>query len=872
MKWWWQLKRSETELERELRADLQLEEEEQLENGLSPEEARYAAQRAFGNTLLIKEQTLEVWGWLWLDGFIDDVRYAARGLLRSPAFTSVSVLSLALGLGLVTGIFGALNAVFLDAVSARNPSGLRYVYPGDGDVSYSYFQYLSSAKEAKDPLVAGIAAYSRERFGLRSENEVESIAGDIVSSNFFDILGIEPALGRNFLSSDQQGDQESHVVIISNTFWKSRLHGAPDVLGRTIELNREPFAIIGILPSGYRSIHGYGMSPDLYVPLTRQIVGGLGDPDAGNLQLVARVLPNVTAAQLKASLLSIVQVWRQRYPDNKRYASGIDTYPVTGIDRLQRDGVPIEVTVFVALVTVVGIMVLLIACANVAGLLVARGVARTRDTVVRIALGAPRRRLVQQLLIESGLLAAMGGCSAILMYLGIAAALGRLQVRAAVPFELHLHVSLALLYLTAALVAVTALISGLVPALQLTRGKWQLGSNQIGERGPGATLLRRALVAGQFALSFLLLVSAALFLRGLAMTSHVDPGFDVQHVITAEVTLDQAAYPPDKSEQFFGRAISDLMRQPGVLSASAAAIVPLGIEHWVMSVKAGDQMVQRVFMNGVTPGYFRTMQIPIEHGRDFQTSDGANGAQVAIVNETFARQYLHNDGLDQLVYIPVPGVRPTFSEVKIVGIVGDSKYGSLGEVPMPALYWPASQTFRNLTLMVRTSSTSGAAISSIRSSLAVLDPRAAVKIELMQERLAGALLPSKVASTLLGCMGSLGLLLAAVGIYGVMAYIVGLRTAEIGVRLALGDTRQHVLLLVLKDAAWQLCTGVVSGSIVAVLVTQPLIEVLPAGMKALDPLSFGTVGVLLMGVGLVAATIPAWRASRIDPMQALRSE
>ena len=533
---------------------------------------------------------------------------------------------------------------------------------------------------------------------------------------------------------------------------------------------------------------------------------------------------------------------------------------------------PIEVTVFVGLVIAVGIMVLLIACANVAGLLVARGFARTRDTVVRIALGAPRRRLVQQLLIESGLLATIGGCIAILLYLAVAAVLALVQVRAAVPFEIHLHVSPPILYLTAALVAVAAMISGLLPALQSTKRKWQLGSNQIGEYGSRGTLLRRALVAGQFALSFILLVSAGLFLHGLAKTSHVDPGFEVQHVITAQVTLDSTAYSPEKSEQFFDRAISDLRRQPDVQSASAAAIVPLGIEHWVMSMKAGDRIAERVFMNSVTPGYFRTMQIPIEHGRDFQTSDRANGAQVAIVNETFARQYLHGEGLDQLVYIPVPGVRPSFSAIKIVGIAGDSKYGSLGEVPMPALYLPASQKFRNLTLIVRTSSTSGTAISSIRGSLVALDPRAAVKIELMQERLAGALLPSKIASTLLAGIGVLGLLLAAVGIYGVMAYIVGRRTAEIGVRLALGGTRQQILLLVLKDAAWQLCLGVFAGSIIAVCISQPLSEALPTGMRVLDPLSFGAVGLVLLTVGLLAATIPAWRASRIDPMQALRIE
>ena len=804
-----------------------------------------------------------------MNGLVQDIRYALRQLRKSPGFTAVAVISLALGLGLVTGIFGVLNAVFLDAVSARNPSEIRYVYPGDADVSYSYFQYLSSAQ---DPLVVGMAAYSAERFSLRSENDVESIAGDIVSSNFFDVLGVQPALGRSFLTSDRHDDQESHVVIISNTFWQRKLNGAPDVLGRTIELNREPFIVIGVLPSGYRSVHGYGMSPDLYVPLTRQLVGGSGDPDAGSLQLVARVRPNVTAAQLKAPLLGVVEVWRQRYPDNKRYSSAIETSALSGIDRLQRDGVPIEVTVFVALVTVVGIMVLLIACANVAGLLVARGVARARDTVLRIALGAPRRRLLQQFLIESGMLATLGGCVAIVMYLGVADVLDRIQVRAAVPFEIHLHVSLRLVYLAVALVAATALISGLVPALQSASRKWQLGSNQIGEHGPGGALTRRALVAGQFALSFVLLVSAALFLRGLAKTSHVDPGFDVQHVITAEVTLDTTAYPPEKSQQFFDQAISDVRRQGDVLSVSAAAIVPLGIEHWVMSVKAGERFVERVFMNSVTPGYFRTMQIPIEQGRDFQTTDGANGAQIAIVNETFARQYLHNDGLDRVVYIPVPGEHTTFSALKIVGIVGDSKYGSLGEVAQPALYLPASQNFRNLTLLIRTSSTSADAVSPIRGSLAALDPRAGVKIELMQERLAGALLPSKVASTILGGIGSLGLLLAAIGIYGVMAYIVGRRTAEIGIRLALGGTRQHVLLLVVKDAAWQLCTGVVAGSIIAVFVIQPLRQVLPAGMRVLDPLSFGTVGILLTGVGLVAATIPAWKASRIDPTQALRIE
>ena len=352
----------------------------------------------------------------------------------------------------------------------------------------------------------------------------------------------------------------------------------------------------------------------------------------------------------------------------------------------------------------------------------------------------------------------------------------------------------------------------------------------------------------------------------------MDPGFDVQHLLIAEVTLDTTSYSPIRAEQYFERAIAEIRRLPGVRSVSGVAVVPLGLEHWVTSMKAGDHIVQRVFANSVTPGYFQTMQIPLLRGRDFQAEDRANGVQVAIVNETFAKTYFNNKALGSLVYLPIPSNPPTFSPIKIIGVVRDSKYGSLGEEPMSAIYWSVSQQYRTLTLAVSTDSAPAGTLTAVRQSLASLDPRAPIKIELMKERLAGALLPNKIASLLLSGIGTLGLLLATIGIYGVMAYSVGRRTAEIGIRMALGATKVQVLRLILKDATKLVSMGTVVGSVLTLFVVQTLGKTLPAGMRVVDPLSFAMVGGVLITVALMAAFVPAWKGSHIDPNIALRSE
>ena len=866
---WWQIKKRNADLERELRSDLELEEEEQRENGLPPQEARYAAQRALGNMHLIKDHTREVWGWLWLEWLLKDIRYAVRGLLRSPVFTVVAVLSLALGVGVITGVFGVFEAVFLNAVSAWNIGQLRQIEPGDSSVSYRYYQYLSSAN---DPAIIGLAAYTQSGFSFHSGDDLESITGDIVSPNFFNVLGVTPAIGRAFSIDEQQPEHQPQVVIVSHNFWEHKCGANPGILGAVIDLNREAFTVIGVLPKDYRSIHGYGMAPDIYVPFSRQLLGDLDDPSLGTLQLIARVQDGFTVPQLKLSLGTIVQSWRQLYPIDKRYSDKVEVYPLTGIEKMRRDGVPLELTIFFALLILIAILVLLIACANVAGLLAARGVNRTREIAVRLALGAARSRLIRQLLTESALLAFLGVCAGMIFYVVTAALVANLQIRTSVPLELHLHLDSPLLFFCIGLVAITTFLSGLVPALQTSQDRWRLGSNQIGGETHQRAWFRRALVVGQFALAFVLLVSASLFLRGLARSSHVDPGFDVQHLLIAEVTLDTTSYSPIRAEQYFERAIAEIRRVPGVRSVSGVAVVPLGLEHWVTSMKAGDHIVQRVFANSVTPGYFQTMQIPLLRGRDFQAEDRAKGVQVAIVNETFAKTYFNNNALGSLVYLPIPSNPPTFSPIKIIGVARDSKYGSLGEEPMSAIYWPVSQQYRTLTLAVSTDSAPAGTLTAVRQSLASLDPRVPIKIELMQERLAGALLPNKIASLLLSGIGTLGLLLATIGIYGVMAYSVGRRTAEIGIRMALGATKVQVLRLILKDATKLVSMGTVVGSVLTLFVVQALGKTLPAGMRVVDPLSFAMVGGVLITVALMAAFVPAWKGSHIDPNIALRSE
>jgi predicted permease len=855
------------DLDQEIRDHIGRATQENLDRGMSPEEARYAALQKFGNVTRVKEDTREVWGWMWLERFWRDLRYAGHGLRKNPVFTMVAVLSLALGIGATVTVFSIFDAVFFDAVTAKNIDQLKQVDIGGQRFSYLYYEELSG-----NTMLAGLAAYDQTYLSLRSGNDLEKVTGDIVSGNFFDVLGVTPFLGRTFTTDEGQARNQPRVVLLGYGFWERKFAGDVTVLGREIELNRELFTIVGVLPKAYRSIHGYGITPDVYVPISALLTGDLDDPANARLQLIARLRDGAGVSQAQDSLYVTSQQWNRTYPGEILDSDRVRLDPLTGLGRMRNDGVPIELTLFFVFLILAGGLVFLIACANVGGLLLARGANRSREIAVRLALGAPRHYLIQQLLTESFLLAFLGAGVGIALYVLTSVLLDRIQTRLSFPLELHLTLAPRLLAISIALGLLATLLSGLPPALQAGRRGWQIGSRQIGTQTPSRRSLRRMLVVGQFAIAFVLLVSAALLLRSLARISNVDPGFDVKHVFTAEVSLDPKSYSQERAERYFEAALAQMSRLPGVRSVSGATILPLGLEHSVISIRAGDRIIQRVHINNVTPGYFRTMDIPLLQGRDFQTTDGVGGISVAIVNETFAQTYLNNRAVGAQVLEPKPGPPITFSGVQIVGVVADSKYGTLGEQPTPAMYRPWSQQSGPLVFLVNSDAPLPGVMAAVAEALARLDPLVPVKLQLMQERIAGALFPSRIASALLGTIGFLGLLLAAVGIYGVMAYSVSRRTPEIGLRVAIGATRLQILKMILLDAFLLVFTGMLFGGGLAVLVTRLLAGVLASGISAMDPLSFGSAGILLSAIAFLGALIPAWRASRVDPIVALRYE
>jgi putative ABC transport system permease protein len=646
----------------------------------------------------------------------------------------------------------------------------------------------------------------------------------------------------------------------------------PLTLGRTVKVNREPFTVIGVLPPSYRSIHGYGITSDLYAPISSLLVGELDRADNERLDLICRLRAEAPPPQVESSLLASVERWKQQFPAeiDKKHKYLVRLSPLTGIERLRNDGIPMEMALFLGFLILSGALVLLIACGNVGSLLLARGSKRSREFEVRRALGAPRFHLMRQLFVETFLLAVLGAGFGLALYLVASSLIDKMQPSLSLPVEVHLHLDLRLLVLTASVTLLTTLLVGLTPAMQARQRYALVSARQVGSALP----LRRMLVVSQFALSFVLLVSAALLLRSLARIAVVDPGFDSKHVLIAELSLQLREYSRQQSQQFLRAALAEIERLPGVRSVSGATTVPLGLEHSVMSMRVGDRIVPRVHTNSVTEDYFRTMGIRLVQGRQFDETDREGGRPVAIVNESFARSYLENQPLNAGILVPqrVPAQpEPRWVGVVVVGVVADSKYGTLGEDPMPALYWPWTQQYAPLTLLIQSDSPQSSQLA-VRNALARIGGQAPIKLQLMEERIAGALLPTRIASGLLGVIGTLGLILAAVGIYGVMAYSVGQRSGEIGLRLALGATPMQVLQMTLRDALRLAFIGLLLGLGLALLATRLLSGILASGMSAIDPLSLGSVGVLLSLTALCAALVPSWRAARVDPAVALRSE
>ncbi|HEX2188844.1 MAG TPA: ABC transporter permease [Longimicrobiaceae bacterium] len=818
-----------------------------------------------------------------METLLQDLRYSLRTLAKSPGFTLAAVLTLALGIGANTTLFSVVNAVLLrPPAHVADPERLVSLYTSDfsGPAfgASSYPDYLDF--RAQTEVFQGAAAFAPRPVAVGLGEQVERTAAEVVSENYFRVLGVRPLLGRFFVP-EEGTPGAAPAVVVSHDLWRRFLGGAPDVVGRTVRVNAQPMTVVGVAPEGFRgSLRG--VSFDLWVPAAAGEAVGFGADDLegrGNRGsfVVARLRPGVTLERAQARLDVVARGLHAAYPgtwtDLRRQGRRVTLLPERASRIMPQVRGP--ALGFLALLGATAGIVLLICCANVAGLLLARATGRLREVGIRLSLGASRGRLVRQMLTESALLAGLGAAAGVLGAVWATDLLATVELPLPVRLGLDLRPDGRVLAATAAVAAATGLLFGLAPALRASRPD-VLGAlkGHTGTGGRGRRFdLRSALVVAQVAMSLLLLVGGALFVRALQGAARMDVGFRAEGLLLAALT------PPPGAEETadVARVAREVQERaaalPGVVEASWAASVPLaGVSRRGTTVQ-GYQPAEGEDMefpfNVVGPRYFETMGVPVVRGRGIteQDRDGAPG--VAVVNETFARRFWPGeDPLGKRV-----GVRgPEGPLLTVVGVAADGKYGSLTEEPRPYVYLAALQEPSRAVLHVRTSGHPLRALPALRGVVreaapgwTLEDPRT------MEEQVGAALLPQRLAGRVLGLFGGLALLLAAVGVYGVLAYAVAQRTREFGVRMALGARSGDVLRLVLGRGLVLVGLGLALG-LPAAWAAARLLGGFLLGASPSDPAAFMAAPLLLGAVALLASWLPARRATRVSPMTALRSE
>jgi predicted permease len=781
---------------------------------------------------------------------------------------AVAIASLGLGIGLNLTVFGVFESMFLAGVTAAEPDRILHLWVGGSNrASYLNFRDLRDGKALAD-----LAGYDVRQFSLGNREDRRKEFGQAIAGRYFEMLGVQPATGRLFTAEEEKPERDAQVAIISDGFWRRQYSADPRTLGATVHLNGRPYTIVGILPKSYRSIHGMGIQPPFYVPYSTALAGAsANDRRAGSLELLMKLAPGVTREQGSAALSAASKELGRLYPEDNKQFDLIRTYAIQGPEFIQHEDGSMMVLVFVTVLMVIVGLILLIACANVAGLLVARAVGKRKEIAVRLAIGASRARVIRLFLGESVTLTLLGGIAAIFLHLWAVAALGHINLPIEIPIEFRVDPNWRVILYAVAVTATTALLCGFAPGFQAARANVSAGlKNEIAAPARHRLFtLRNGLVMGQVAVSLLLVAISLLFVRSLQKVHSADPGFNVANQLIATIELDS----PDKaSPRLTEDAIDALSRLPGVRSASGCSMVPLTRSDWTTGLLPdNDQTRSRlVHGNAVAPRYFETMGIAVLRGREVQKTDDDQAPYVALVNQALARQVF--GGAEVLGRtLGIPGQKKPY---EIVGVVADSKYESLGEGPTPTVYLPYRQAGvpGGLTLNVRTEGPASAMTAEVRAAIRQVEPAANVEVKTMNEITAFSMVPNQVGAVLLGSMGVLGLVLASIGLYGVLAYAVGRRTREIGVRVALGASRSQVLRVVLGDAMVLIGLGGGIGIALAVLLTKPLSTFLSDGVNAADPATLGPVVLVLAITGLAAAAVPALRALRVDPMSALRYE
>ena len=818
-----------------------------------------------------------------MDSVIQDVRYALRALRRSLAFTVVAVAAIAIGAGAVTTIFSAVDALLLSPVpGVGDPErvvSLGRTEGGAGWRSFSYPLYRNLRDRARS--LDGAAAFSLAPavFSRTSSGEGEQVVAQLVSGNYFDVLRAHPAVGRFFTAEEDSTPMARPVVVLGHRLWRDRFAGDPAVVGRDVSVNGRSFTVVGVAAPEFGGAIAM-VRTDLYVPLMMQGVlrGGGADPalfaDWGGswLQVVGHLRPGVSADAAAAELSADA---KQAFVDHDQ-----DPRPV-GVRVVALRAAPGwlrgPVLAFMAVLTTVAALVLLIASMNVANMLLARAVARRRDVAVRLAVGASRWRLVRQLLAESLVLWLLGGVAGVVLALWGTGLLERFSPSID-GFHIEMRFGVDGLVLGVALLTslVSGVVFGLLPALQASRCDLASVLRTVGGAGERRGRMRDVLVVGQLAMSVLLLVAAGLFLRALDRGRRVDPGFQVDGVAVAPLDVGKLGYDGARAWDLYRRLAARMAAMPGVGGVGYTSLVPLALNDAEREIQIPGQTpppgTEHILVgyHEVAGDYFRTMRMPIERGRAFTGADAPDAPKVAVVNESFARRYWPGgDALGRTIVLD----DATYT---VVGVARDARMRSLADPPVPFLFVSAEQRL-NLapTLLVRADAYPGgssALAAAVRREARALEPRIPLPaVQRMKDVVSIGLLPQRAAAAVTGSLGVVGLLLAALGLYGVVAYSVAQRTREIGVRIALGAAPRDVVRMVVGQSARLAGAGVAVGIALAIAASRALVPLL-YGVSALDPITLGGVPLVLTAVAVAASWVPARRAAAVEASVTLRAE
>jgi predicted permease len=816
---------------------------------------------------------------------LQDVRYATRMLRKAPGASAVAIVSLAIGIGINTTVFGWIRNVLFDPLPGvadhHRIVTVETVAPSGTLIDSSYPDYQAWRDHAT--LLSGVIAFKERPVGVGvagrgDDANAERAWAMLVSGNYFDVLGVRPALGRFFEGDEQRDTFDAHpVAVLAHAMWRRRFNADPAVVGRTIALNRRPYTVIGVAPDGF---HGTitGLQFDLFVPLTMQasLTGGgqwLANGHARALYLFARLTPGATIEQARDEVRALAAARARERPDVNRDISAT----LLPLDEARR-GSQHELGPLLKILMAVGALLLLIVCANVANLQLARAAARRREIGVRLGLGATRRRLVQQLLTEGIVLGAVAGVLGALLSAWLVDTLRYFLPFIEYPLMLPTTIDAREIVFAAAVSVAASVLFALVPALRASAAGVMAALNDRLTADAQANRIGSALVTAQVALAVVTLAGAALLVRSFENARRVDMGFEARGLLLAGLNLSTGGYDRDAALRYVDRAIARTQTLPGVRRVSVAEDVPLGFNGGSWEELAIDGYVpgpsenMRVYRNLVSPGYFESMGIRLASGRDISDRDTVDTARVAIVNETFVRRYL--GGGDAIGRRITGWGRP----IAIVGVVSDSKYHELGEAAQPYFYVPLKQFFSantGLALHVRVAgapSLAAALTPALLEVLRELDPRMAPPVTTtLEEYTSAAYFTQRLAATLLTILASLALALSAIGLYSVMAYAVARRRREIGVRMALGATRAAILQLVVGRGLSLVAGGVAAGLVLALAVTRALGSLL-FGVSPLDATALTGAVALLIAVACLASYLPARAASRIEPMSALRTD